>query len=61
MVKYLYMAVTCDEFEFPICVEESVNELATKLDVEPSCVYGYLSNRFSGKITNRKILKVKKI
>ena len=42
-IKYLYMAVTKDEYELPIAVADSVSELAEMLDMEPTTISIYLS------------------
>lgn len=61
MGKYLYMAVTCDEYEFPVAVEETAVELANKLGIDPMSVYNSIANNRSGKITGHKLLKIKNI
>lgn len=57
-MKYLYLAVTSDEYELPIFVEDSANKLAKKLGVSQNSVYLAISKNLSGKIQGRKIVKV---
>ena len=61
MGKYLYMAVTADDFEFPIAIEDTVSELANKLGVEPMSIYSSISNNRSGKIIGHKFLKIRNL
>lgn len=56
--QYEYMAVTCDEFETPVCFGPSANELACKLDIDVSTVYNSIYLNRSGKIKGRKIIRV---
>ena len=61
MGKYLYMAVTCDDFELPIIVEESIATLANRLGLEPLSVKHSIERGYSGKNTGRKLIKVKNL
>jgi hypothetical protein len=59
MGKYLYMAVTPDDYELPIAVEESAIDLANKLGIEPISVYNSINKGLDGKNVGRKIIKIK--
>lgn len=61
MGKYLYMAVTADDFESPIFVENSVVDLSSRLGVAPSTIYNSINLGRSGKISGRKIVKIKNL
>lgn len=58
--KYYYMAVSSDEFELPIFIEDSARELALKLDVSEHTIHTSIHLNKSGKYLGRKIIKVKK-
>lgn len=59
--KYYYMAVSSDELEIPIFIEDSARELALKLDVDVHTIHSSIHLNKSGKYLGRKIIKVKKI
>ena len=59
MSKFLWLAVTADEFEFPIFVEDSARKLAEKLGTHPNNVASSSSKGTSGRKTGRKIVKVR--
>lgn len=61
MGRYLYMAVTIDDIESPIFIENSVVDLSSRLGVAPSTVYNSINCGCSGKITGRKIVKIKNL
>lgn len=61
MGKYLYMAVSVDDVESPIFIEDSVVDLSSRLGVSPSTVYNSINQNCSGKITGRKIVKIKNL
>lgn len=61
MGKYLYMAVTVDEFEFPIVVEDSIAELANRFGIEPISVKNSIERGYSGKNMGRRFIKVKNL
>ncbi len=54
----LWMAVTADQFELPLCVEESVAILARKLHTTESTIRNRRSRRNSGKICGYRIVAV---
>lgn len=60
MSKYWYMAVSADEFERPIYIEDNPCALAEKLGIKTKTVYNSINQNYSGKITGRKIVKIKK-
>lgn len=61
MGKYLYMAVTADSFEFPIAVEDSLTVLAQRLDMDSNALSHSINNKYSGKSTGMRFVKVKNI
>ena len=48
----LYLAVTSDELELPICVADTAKELADMLGTTPGCIYSYISREQKG-VSNR--------
>lgn len=50
--KYLYMAVTRDEIELPVCVADSAAELARRMGVKTNTVHAgicrYEKHRYKG-------------
>lgn len=61
MGKYLYMAVTADDFELPLAVEETVVALAIRFNMEPNSLSHAINNNYSGKVLGRKFVKVKSL
>lgn len=58
MKRFLWLAVTPDEFEFPIYIEDSASKLANKLGITTSTVISSIVKNRSGKNSGRKIIKV---
>lgn len=58
MNKYLYLAVTADEYELPICIETSPMELANKLGITAREIIKGISGKYSGKNKGVKFIKV---
>ncbi|PHV69557.1 hypothetical protein CS063_15030 [Sporanaerobium hydrogeniformans] len=46
----LYLAVTADKYELPICVEDTMAGLAKKLGLSGGCVRSSLCKNRSGKV-----------
>lgn len=59
--KYLYMLVTADEYELPLAVFDSIEEIANYLGIKPSSVRAAICLNNDGSRTNRKIKKVRYI
>lgn len=57
-MKYLWLAVTPDKYEFPIYIEDSAQALADKLGTTSNVVSSAISKNQSGKKTGRKIIKI---
>lgn len=57
-MKYLWLAVTTDKYEFPICVEESASRLALKLGTTTNNICSLVSKGRNGTRTDRKIIRV---
>lgn len=55
---YLYIAVTKDEYEFPIAVAETVPELAKMMGVTANSIYSNLSHTKHGRVNNSGYRKV---
>lgn len=58
MGKYIWMAVTVDEYELPLAVEDSAKKLADLLGVSEATVKGCEYRHQDGHISGRKIVKV---
>ena len=58
MSKYLWLAVTPDEYEFPIYMEDSSCKLAKILGINASTVMKAVKKNHNGKTSGRKIIKV---
>lgn len=58
MIKYLWLAVTPDEYEFPILIEDTAQKLAKKLNVTTSTIICSVTRNQSGRNSGRKIVKV---
>lgn len=59
MQKYYWMAVTADEYELPLAVAESSFSLAEMLGIHQGTVLACEAKHRSGKITGRRIIKIK--
>ncbi|WP_313584539.1 hypothetical protein [Lacrimispora sp.] len=57
--EYYWLAVTADKYELPLVVEESAEELAKMLGVHKGTIFACEARGRTGKITGRKIVKVK--
>ena len=55
----LYMAVTPDEFELPLIVEDSISKLAKKTGVSVSTVKSSIDKKQPGTRRGMKFVKVK--
>lgn len=60
MNKYLWMAVDADEYELPICVEDSAKELADRFGVTDTTIYNCVKRGRSGRENGYKYLKVRR-
>lgn len=57
-MKYLWMAVTPDEYEFPIYIEDTAEKLGNKLGIKTSTVVASISRKKPGTSAGRKLVKV---
>ena len=57
--KYIWMAVTADEYELPMCVADSAKELGAKFGISADTVITLARGNWSGKTTGRKFVKVR--
>lgn len=56
--KHLWLAVTADKYELPLCVEDSAAKLAKQLGTTTVCVESSFYKHKSGKTLGRRIVKV---
>lgn len=54
----LWMAVTADQFELPLCVEESATLLARRLHTTESTIRSRRSRQNNGKICGYRVVAV---
>lgn len=57
-VEILYLAVTPNEYELPMAVEETIADLAQKFGVNKNTLKSSISHDKSGKTTGRKFIRV---
>lgn len=55
----IYMTVTADEYELPICIADTVEELAKIYGVSKDTIYSAVSLNKSGKRNGYKFVRVK--
>ena len=58
-MKYIYMAVTKDKYELPVCIADSAKELASLLGVTPNNVVSSISKHEKGIYKRSKYIRVK--
>lgn len=56
--KHLWMAVTPDEYELPLAVEDTARELGNRFNVDANVVMSCVKKERTGKNTGRKFIKV---
>ena len=56
--KYLWLAVTADEYEFPLYIADTAKELAERYGVNTTTVITYTTRKHSGRQNGYKYLKV---
>ena len=56
--KYLWLAVTADEYELPLCVRDTCKELAAVYNVPTYVIYEAINKNYSGIIRGIKFVKV---
>lgn len=54
----LYLAVTADEYELPVCVEEDYHVLARLYGITPNCLLSQIGHGSSGKQQGVKFIRV---
>ena len=55
----VYMAVTCDRYELPIAISDSLRGIAREMGVDPACVHRHVHEKVEGKYKMRcKFVKV---
>ena len=57
--KYIWMAVTADEYEFPIAIADSAKELGVRYGVCANTVITLARENSSGSKTRRKFVRVR--
>lgn len=58
MGKYLWMAVTADEYETPLVIADTAQELADKFGITASSIITYISRNHGGRQNGYKYVKV---
>ena len=58
-VNYLWLAVTPDQYELPLVVCDTADELAARFNVSTENVQSLISKNSSGKRSGRKFVKVR--
>ena len=56
--KFLWLAVTADEYELPLCVEESAQKLADSLGIKRISIYTAMYHNSNGKVSGQRFVKV---
>lgn len=57
--KVQYMAVTPDEYELPLYVPDTIEELAERYGISPNTIYTSISHDRSGTRQGHKFVRVK--
>lgn len=57
-MKKIYMAVTADKYELPLCVEEDVKSLAKKCETTRNSILSSISHKRGGKHSNIKYIRI---
>ncbi|WP_291637466.1 hypothetical protein [Clostridium sp.] len=57
-MKYLWLAVTTDKYEFPIYIEDTAEKLANKLGIHCTTVITSILQNKSGRNSGRKLIKI---
>lgn len=58
MAQYLYMAVTADEYELPLCVEDRIKALASRYNLNASGITSALKSADNGLKRGVRFVKV---
>lgn len=61
MGKYLWIAVDIDEYELPLAVADSAEELGRMFGVTKTTIFNAVGKNLNGKLNGRKYMKVEKI
>lgn len=56
--RMLWLAVTADEFELPIAIEDSAEKLASKIGISTSTVKYLEKKKCTGRNTGRRIVRI---
>lgn len=59
MQKYLWLAVTADQYEFPIYIEDTAKKLGERLNISARAVTYIAFAQCNGSRSGRKIVKVR--
>ena len=54
----IYMAVTADEYELPLGIEDTAKELADKLGIKEGTVYSCISRKMDGKRAGYRLIRI---
>lgn len=58
MIKKYYLAVTPDEYELPLCVAETAQELADKMGIKRESILSNISRNRTGSHCGCKYLRI---
>jgi hypothetical protein len=58
--SYYWMAVTADEYELPLAVEDSARALAERLGMSPNSIKGAIKRNWDGQRSGRRFYRVRK-
>ena len=58
-MKYIWMCVESDEYELPLAVAESAEELGEMMGVKKHTIRNCIYKGFDGRISGRKYVKVR--
>lgn len=58
MKRYLWMEVTQDEYELPICVAETCKELALMVGMKPESIFKSIQRQRNGESKTKRFIRV---
>lgn len=57
-IRYFWMAVTPDKYEFPLHIEHTAQALADRMELTVGAVYAMEHLKKDGSLSGRKVVKV---
>lgn len=58
--KYIYMMVSDDKYELPLCIADSAQELADKVGVSRNAITAHICRSKKGQVKKIRYLRIKK-